>query len=471
VNPVISNLAGGDVVALARNNEVSGFNIFGGGTGAGIVGTGIADFDLNRLNISGATDGIRITNFAQTGQPEPFGSINRIQGVTITGSTMSGISLRQDDGGTGTVLVNSVLSEGNGADGLRLTARGGSAIDATVRDSSFNLNTESGIRVDARGAGSNIALAATNVTANNNVMDGLLFDIDSSGSFVANVSNSTFDRNGRNALRVVLAGGATGTLNATDIMATNSGQHGVFVSATNSTLNPSTFLRVNANNSGQLLMAGLRDAFNVDATASTATVSIIDSSGINSGGATQENGLQLIADMGSTLTATVTGSNFSSNVGNGIGIRVRDTGTTAILTVDNTLGNSNGVDGFFYDVTGGSFTAMVTNSSFNSNGRNAIRAVGGASPAVMNVTFDSTSANSSGADGVFFNIAGGGGPSTFNFTYLSTSPSEILGSGSGMFLNATFSGAGTTGLVKLNGIPTTGGSTFNNAGTTVIFMP
>jgi Inverse autotransporter, beta-domain len=471
-NPVLTNALGGNVIALASNNEVSGFDIDGGGTGAGIFGSGIADFNLNNLNITGATEGIQLFNFAQTGQLPPFGNTNTIQGVSVTGSVMSGIHLRQDDGGTGVVLIDSSSSVGNGADGLRLTAAGGSTVNATVQNSSFNLNMQSGVRVNVRDAGSNVALTATNVAAHNNTMDGLLFDIDTGGSFVANLSNSSLQFNGRNAIRAILAGGSTGTLNATDIMALSSGEHGVFVSVTDSTLNPSTFLRVDASNSGQLLSVGLRDAFNFDVSNSTATVSIVDSTGINTGGGmTQENGLRLISDLGSVLTTTVSGGNFSNNAVSAINVRVRDAGTNSMLTVSNTLGNNSGVDGFFYDVTGGSFTAMVTGSSFNSSGRNAIRAIGGTSPAVMNVTFDSTTANLSMAEGVFFDIDGMGGPSTFNFTYLPTPPSAILGSGGPFGVMATFAGAMTTGTVDFNGITINGGINAITAGTTVTVTP
>jgi len=471
-NPLLTNALGGNVVSLAGNNEVSGFNIDGGGTGAGIFGSGISDFNLNRLNITGATEGIQLFNFAQTGQSPPFGNMNTIQEVSVTGSVMSGIHLRQDDGGTGVVLINASSSVGNGADGLRLTTVGGSTVNATILDSSFNLNAESGVRVNVRDPGSHVSLTATNVAAHNNTLDGLLFDINAGGSFVANVSNSSFQFNSRNAIRTVLADGSMGTLNLTDVLALSSGEHGVFVSVTDSNLNPSTFLRVDASNSGQLLAAGLRDAFHIDASNSTVTVSILDSTGVNTGGGmTQENGVRLISDLGSILTTTLSGGNFSNNAVSAINVRVRDAGTNSMLTVSNVLGNNSGVDGFFYDVTGGSFTAMVTGSSFNSSGRNAIRAIGGTSPAVMNVTFDSTSANFSGAEGVFFDIDGMGGPSTFNFTYLPTPPSAILGSGGAFGVMATFMGAGTTGTVDFNGIQIDGGINAITVGTTVTVTP
>lgn len=419
-DPILTNLGGGNVVQLGNNNEVSGFAINGNGTGIGIAGSNFANFNLNRLNITNATDGIQLTNFAQTTPTDPLGRpVNNIQDVTVTNSQTAGVNLQQNNGGAGVVTISQLTAERNGTDGL-------------------------------------------------------LMDVSNGGTFSANINGAMLSDNNRNGLRTVLTNGVTGTVNATNVQASRSGEHGVFVNVTNATLAPSTFNTVTVNDSGRNLTAGLRDGFNVDVTGSTATVSIVNATAGNSGAnVSQQNGVRTIADGGSTLLTTITDSNLSLNSVSGISSQVRDAGTNSTVNVANVIANNSGQDGFFYDVAQGMFTSSVTGSAFNNSGRNGIRAVGGATNAIMNVTFDSTSVNNSVAEGVFFNINSGGGPGTFNFTYLPTAPSAILNSGGPNGVTATFTGPATlTGNVNFNLITIDGGINANNVGgATVIVTP
>ncbi len=347
---------------------------------------------------------------------------NELTALNVIGET-AGLAVTADNAIINATIntVNTTLND----NGLNLIARNGGTLTVTVANSSFNQVNENGIRANIRDAGSNIALTVNNSASNNNVMDGILFDAYTGGSFTGIVSNTNLSNNGRNAIRAVLAGGSVGSLVMTDVVGNGSGEHGMFISATDSTLTPSTFLCTTLNNSGQDGTDGLADAFNFDITNSQASVTIVDSVGTNiGGGLTQENGLRFRVDMAGSLTTTVIGSNFSDNRISAFNATVRDMGTTAILNINNTLGDRSRMDGFFFDIAAGTFTANVNNASFNQSGRNAIRAIGGGTPAVVNVAINSTTSNNSVAEGVFFDIDGLGGPSTLNFDYGNTAPNS-----------------------------------------------
>lgn len=476
-DPVISNPLGGPVVRLANVNEVSAVDINGGGTGVGIIGTGIRDFNLNRLDITASTQGIDIRNFAQSGAAFPLGQPNTITDVNVSGSSFQGVRLSQTDGTSTGVTITRLNASSNMSEGLLFNGLGGSTINANVTQSIFNSNGDAGLRANAFGAGSNIVLTAANLTGNSNTTDGLLFDARLGGNITANVTSSSFVGNTRNAIRQVLDGGSTMTVTASDIIANNSGQHGVFTNVLGGSTYTGTFTRITATNNGQSMLALLRDGFNIEVSGggSSGNMTITDSTSRNTGGGTaQQNGLRTSVSSTGSLMVVVNGTNnFSNNAVSAFNSAVTDAGSTSTLTVTGTTANSSGVDGFFYNINGGSFTANVTNSSFDSSGRNAIRAIGGLSPAVVNVTFDSTSANMSGAEGVRFEISNaGGGASTFNFTYLPTSPSAILGSGGPFGVHAMFgTNAAMTGTVAFNGITIDGGINDLSAGTSVTVTP
>jgi len=133
-NPTISNFGGQDVIRLANLNEVSGFNILGGGR-IGIIGDNISDFNINRSFIDQSLHGIQITNFHESGLPQPFGQRNIIRDVTVTGSSMNGVALNINDGGTGSVWVDRLNSGGNAHHGLTVSSVGGSNVSLVLTGS------------------------------------------------------------------------------------------------------------------------------------------------------------------------------------------------------------------------------------------------------------------------------------------------------------------------------------------------
>ena len=200
-NPTISNSAGADVVRLASNDEVSGFDIIGGGR-IGIIGDNISDFNLNRLNITNSLQGIQITNFHETGLPGPHGQRNLIEDVAVSGSSMNGVALNMNDGSTGSVWINRLNSGGNLGHGLTVSAVGNSNVNLLLTGSFLgDGNGLPGNGLD----GFNFAADSGNHTliiGGDNVMDGNIFsgnsrrgaDVLLSGTAVASITaiNNTF---------------------------------------------------------------------------------------------------------------------------------------------------------------------------------------------------------------------------------------------------------------------------------------
>ncbi len=495
----------GSVVTLANNNEVSGLNLISPLNGNAIGGTGINGFNINNINNdinlalavpgnnSGAGAGIVLTNASGVGTIDnvrfnstqagsaggvvvqntgaaPF-TLN-LSNVPFSQGGLFGVQVVANNSNVTANLTN--VNASSTGDGVRLTASNAGTITAAINQSVFSNSTGAGIAGDVAGANSNINLTASNVTAQGNTLDGISIVSGTGSAFQAILQNNTLDNNTRNAIRSVLTGGSTGVMTVANTTGTGSGEHGIFLIATDSTLSPSTFTTVNVSNSGQQGTAGLADGVNIDATNSNATINLTGITGINTlGNTTQENGLRQVIDGNSMVTTVVNSSNFSSNQISGISTQVRGAGTTSNLTVADTIANSNVLDGFLFDIDNGNFTANVTTSSFNNSGRNAIRAIGGAIGAVTNVTFNSTTANNSVAEGAFFLLNGGGAASTFNFTYLTTPPSAILNSGGANGVNATFDGANTVGTVNFSGLTINGGinapNNTNGATVNVIF--
>jgi hypothetical protein len=194
-NPTISNSGGQDVIRLANFNEVSGFDILGGGR-IGIIGDNVSDFNLNRLNINQSLHGIQITNFHETGLSQPYGQRNLIQDVTVTGSSMNGVALNINDGGTGSVWINRLNSGGNANHGLTISATGNSNVNLLLTGSF--LGDGNGLAGNGQD-GFNFAADSGNHTliiGGDNVIDGNVFsgnaqrgaDILLSGTAVASIT-------------------------------------------------------------------------------------------------------------------------------------------------------------------------------------------------------------------------------------------------------------------------------------------
>jgi hypothetical protein len=518
--PFATAANGANVVTLGNNNEVSGLNLISSLNGNAIGGTGFSGFNINNINNdinlalaapgnnSGDGAGIFLQNVSGVGTIDNvrFNSTQAgsaggiviqntgtarfqldISNVPFSQGGLDGVRIVADSSSVTANLTNVTAS--NTGDGVRLTALNAGSITANIRESTFNNSTGSGIAANVSGANSNINLTVSNVVAQGNTQDGVSLIAGTGGAFQAVLENSSLNNNVRNAIRAVLTGGSTtGMLTATNMTGTGSGEHGIFLSvAGGAILNTSTLTGVDVSNSGQLGNAGLADAVNIDVSGidvsgmgSQATVNLINVLGMNTlGNTTQESGLRQVVATGGQLTTVVSGSNFSFNQISGINTRLRNAGTIVNLTVTGTTVNGGATsapnaDGFLFDNDSGNFTANVTTSSFNNSGRNAIRGLGGAPSAVTNITFNSTTANNSGGDGVFLSINGGTGPSVFNFTYLPTSPSAIINSG-GFAANLTLMGDGmTTGTIDFTGVLTNGQINVNGGnptGITILPLP
>ena len=205
-NPVLFNSGGGNVVQLANNNEVSGFDINGNGTGIGIVGGGIIDFNINRTNITNATNGIEITNFGSSGLAPPFGQANQIVDVTTSGNLQNGVALAMNSGGTGTVMIDRLNSGGNAANGLSVMSNNASTVNLTLTNSALG----DGNGLSGNGADGFFLSAdsgTVNLVINNNIFSGNAdrgLDFDISGTAIATISadNNTIGTGGTGQVTV-----------------------------------------------------------------------------------------------------------------------------------------------------------------------------------------------------------------------------------------------------------------------------
>lgn len=206
-NPTITNSVGADVIRLANNTEVSGFDILGLGR-IGIIGDNISDFNINRVNIDQSLHGIQITNFHNSGLPAPFGQGNLIEDVRVTGSMMNGVALNLNDGGTGSVWINRLNSGGNNDHGLSISATGNSNVNLLLTGSW--LGDGNGLAANGEDGFNFAADSGTHtlIIGGDNVMDGNIFsgnvqrgaDILLSGTAVASITaiNNTFGVGGAN---------------------------------------------------------------------------------------------------------------------------------------------------------------------------------------------------------------------------------------------------------------------------------
>ncbi|MES2793870.1 MAG: hypothetical protein V4719_29930 [Planctomycetota bacterium] len=373
--PVITNPAG-DVVTLANNNEVSGFQIGGAApnnpSGNGIFGAGITDFNINRNTILNAgAAGIAI-NGAGTGF---------ITDNTITGSTNANIEINNT---TGTALTLDVTDNiaSTGLAGLILRGDGaGSDIDAVLSGNTFNSNDNSGMDISASN-GSVATVVGTGNVSNSNGADGVLAKADN-GTLNLGLFDQTSSLNTGNGLNLATVNGGvlntqvdtatltSNTLNGLNVLADTGTV--TFASFSNSVLNTNTQFGavLNANNGGAIngqfdgnsllnnVAGGLTSTLN---NGSSSTINFLDNTigGVN--GTTPAFGAAFIAQNGSTIDHIFDGNTISNNAG--IGLRFAGTGGSTVnyAMTNNDILNNGGI-GLSSSVIDGFATISITDKN------------------------------------------------------------------------------------------------------------
>ena len=366
--PFVSNPNPGPAISLANNNQVAGFNIVNGG-GDGIFGTGINNFNLHDIQVTGnAGRGIALVNAT--------GTTTIIQNINVGASDYANPNGIGNNAGGGLFLTTGAGGIGN----LQLT--------------NVNMNSQTpppgarqpfGISLSA--VNGDLTTTLTNVHVNNNVT-GLVLS-ETNRNLNATFLGLTANGNTGTGIDVTGSGGSvtlTGVSGGQPVSANGNGGDNLSVAMTGGLFNGS-FLGATFNNS--VAGSGVFYSQNGGTGALSLNTSQLNGNGLD--------GLSLLGAAGSITTVTVTDSQLNGNTRDGIH-NVQTGGSTVNLAVDPTTLNNNGRDGFFYDLSGASkLTASFDNDSLIGNIRSAF--YGQMDNSTATLTLTNVQATTSGQNG------------------------------------------------------------------------
>ena len=346
--PFLSSM--GNIITLANNNEVSGFNLLNAG-GDAITNTvaGSNNFLLQCLEISGNNGrGINLQNATGTGIIRGVnlasGSTNHVNpggfGNNLGGGIVVGVGAGDLDLSLTNVAMNSDPA-GMQLFGIRLQEMG-RTLTATLNNVQSSGNA--GVGVQVLGDGGRVTLTATTpggpLISNDNGGDNLNITLVNGTIFQGDIVNGQFNRSLFGSGVVYNHSGATGRLNLTNLQANGNAIDGIALIGSNAT------------------------AMDVNVFASFLT----------------NNGEDAIHVEGAT-------------------------GSTTALFVDATDARFNGRDGLFFNLNTATLNVTATSSLMDNNDRSAI--FGQMDASIANLLFSNTTGNLSGADGLFLSAING----------------------------------------------------------------
>jgi hypothetical protein len=342
--PFITNTVG-DVVTLASNNEVSGFQIGGPApnapAGNGIFGVGITDFNINRN--------------------------------TIQNADLAGISL-VDASGTGSITSNNLAN--NGLENISIINNGAPALTLEIVSNDAQASLAGAI---IRGDASDITATIFDNNFSNNLNTGLAITAANGGTTDATVSNNVFNQNGGNGFEASADAG-TLTLALTDNSANSNSQNGFDLSASNLGLMTLTA-------SDNAINANTLDGLHVFADNGTIDFSEFSFNTLNTNG---EQGITLNADNGGVLTGTFASNSVQNNLLGGLD-SVIDNGAQSILTLENNTFNANTGFGLSFSALNGSLINNTLNSNTIDNNVGPGVLLSGSSSSDVRLAMDSNS--------------------------------------------------------------------------------
>jgi hypothetical protein len=260
--PTITNSNfGGSAVTLANNNEVAAFNIVNPRL-HGITGTGINNFNLHHLNITGANlggpvgsgSGINLTNVTGVGTivDSSFNG-NNAQGIRVAntggnlGLTIARVNgngnrnsiLASQTGGSMALSIIESTTSLNSGDGIVINVAGGATFNGDVNGITSNSNGGNGLNMTVDGAGTNAAIGVMNSTINGNTLNGTLFTTTNNAVLNAWLLNNTSTISNNLGAGVVFNANTQSQVNAIlsrNVIA-NNGSFGVQATGTDANLN------------------------------------------------------------------------------------------------------------------------------------------------------------------------------------------------------------------------------------------
>ena len=191
-NAIRAVLTGGSTTGMLTATNMTG-------TGSGEHGIFLSVAGGAILNTSTLT-GVDVSNSGQLGNAGLADAVN----IDVSGIDVSGMG-SQATVNLINVLGMNTLGNTTQESGLRQVVATGGQLTTVVSGSNFSFNQISGINTRLRNAGTIVNLTVTGTTVNGGATsapnaDGFLFDNDS-GNFTANVTTSSFNNSGRNAIR------------------------------------------------------------------------------------------------------------------------------------------------------------------------------------------------------------------------------------------------------------------------------
>lgn len=392
--PFLSN-PGGNVITLANNNQVGGFNIVDS-AGHGITGSGINNFNLFDLNIGNSNPGlgnggagISLTNVSGIGTIDNFTFFNNAAGGLLVSNTNTadltlamrgtvqanpsvvvnpnvtggavGLSFVADNSNI-TADIEDYFNSGSGT-GAILTATNGANLDVQLTRGSFDDTTVGdGVRITADNAA--LSFAFSSVTADNAAGHGLNIDVLNGASFNGAVTgtSSFSDANG-DGVRLIVdnAPNAANALGFLGTSVNNSGGDGLHVELDNA----SVFNLAFQNGS---ITGSVGDSIDTNVDGTSTLNLLVNPSSLSGAG---ENGFRFNVVNSSVLNAQFDQVTIAGSGLNGILGTLNTLGTANFLFTGTNV-TSSGEHGMFITALGGSeFNGSFTNGSFNNNSQSA----------------------------------------------------------------------------------------------------
>lgn len=499
--------ANAPVITLADNTGVSGFNITGGttaailGTGAdhflvecvnvnsasglsvtgggnsivrdsNFINTSPTGVGISYANTSGAPSTLSISNVTTQGgdigtRVTAAGSPVTVTLANVNGSNHTGTGLLLDANGAALVASLSDSAMTNVGDGYRFNARQGGSLSGSVRNiratGSGNLlegNVSTGAlnlqvtnatlsgSTAGNGVAFNLANATgiatfTNLTANNNAVDGVaVVGSGAATNYRVNVINSRIVGNGDDAVDATVVGGANVVVFVDPTAATGSGNNGFEfeVRGANSRLT-AIMADTDYSRSGQ---DGINGIVNTGGRADL----LFDRSPTTSNGVA---GFRYNVATGGALSAVFNGGDLSSNPVNNVVGSVDGVGSQAAFTFNNTNQNllaSNG--GFVAGVTNsGHLTSTWNGSNVSGTQSDGVRVTATGPATQVGLNFNNSLVNNNAGNGVIARLTGGNSSSVLGVT-LTDSSIQTNGLDG---LNLAVDGVGTVGTLSLTNTP------------------
>jgi len=310
-------------------------------------------------------------------------------------TTGSGVVINSTGGG-GTIALTNVSGAGNFLDGLAIGAASSAAVTANVADSDFRNNGRNAIALTAQTSGQ-INFSASSVTANNSGQDGFHFDVLSGGILNADLSRVTLTNSGRSAVYGNLDDG-TAVVTLTRSRGSNSGGDGMFLQAVNGSTLSVSVLQGDFSDSGQTVDPAA--AIRIIADDSDVAVQTFNTPLNNTAPpGPQDDGLNVFADNAALVLVSLTSSDMSNNADNAMDLTA-DNGSQIGVNLQSSNGTDSGNDGILFVADNGSVINVSANqSNFDRSGMNGINGtLDNGSMATFN--FVASSVSSSGKNGL-----------------------------------------------------------------------